>query len=68
MVLERLFGKKDSNEGYGPHVKVRPNGSRYVDADEHFRNNEDWMKKIDQLDSLYEKEAEEKTTGNKDAR
>ena len=67
MSLKSLF-ERIIDGGYGPHVKIRPNGSRYVDADEHFRDNEEWMEKVSQLGSLFKKDAEEKTTETREVR
>lgn len=65
--LERLFEKMGWRKGgYGSHVKVRPNGSRYIDADEYFRGNAAWQEKVSQLDSLFEEDTKEKTEENRD--
>ena len=66
--LERLFEKMGLRKGsYGPHVKVGPNGSRYIDADEYFRGNEAWQEKVSQLDRLFEEDTKERTEENRDA-
>ena len=65
MPLKRFF-ERISDGGYGPHVKIRPNGSRYVDADEHFRDNEDWKNKVSQLGSLFKESTKESTTEHRD--